>query len=221
MRIRVCPLKCAAALIGALVLAGPAGADQGGQKLDESLRNSKSGKNVRVIIRSKEGRRAELRQALKACGHKLKGEHALVDAVTAELGTDCLQKLVANDVVDSVGKDAEVRSNASKSRFTSIASSTLRSTVGQSEYSGGAGIGVAIIDSGIAALPAFSGRIVGSYDFTSGGTVATAPFDEYGHGTHVAGLIGAYDSQYMGVAPKVHFLNLRVLDKNGKGYTSN
>jgi hypothetical protein len=91
----VCPWKCAAALIGALVLAGPAGAAQGGQKLDHALRNGNSGKNERVIIRSKPGRRAELKQALKACGHKIKGEHALVDAVTVELGSDCIQKLIA------------------------------------------------------------------------------------------------------------------------------
>src|SRR5688572_8731321 len=220
MRIRVCPLKCAAALIGALALTGPVDAAQGGHKLDHALRSGNSGKNERVIIRSKPGRRAELTQALKACGYQLKGEHALVDAVTAELGTDCLQKLIANDVVESVAKDADVHSSASESDFISIPSNTLRSTLGEGEYSTGAGIGVAIIDSGIAPLPAFGNRIVGFYDFTSDSIVATSPHDEYGHGTHVAGLIGAYDSQYMGVAPQAHFLGLRVLDKNGKGRTS-
>ena len=83
MRVRV-RWQCAAALIGALVLAGPAGATQGGQKVDSALRNAKSGKTERVIIRSRPGRRAELKRALKACGVKIKAEHALVDAVTAE-----------------------------------------------------------------------------------------------------------------------------------------
>src|SRR5688500_14821520 len=202
MRIGVCARQCAAALIGVLALAG---------QVDAS-----SGQNVRVIIRSKPGRLPELRQALAVCGYNLKGVHALIDAVTAEVGSDCLQKLVANNVVDSVGKDHQVKSTGLTFDGSSIPSSTLRRTLGQSEYSGGAGIGVAIIDSGIAALPAFSGRIVGFYDFTSGGIVARSPFDEYGHGTHVAGLIGAYDAQYTGVAPRAHFLGLRVLDKEGK-----
>jgi len=36
----------------------------------------------------------------------------------------------------------------------------------------------------------------------------------------VAGLIGANDSNYMGVAPSVTFVSLKVLNKNGRGLTS-
>ena len=36
----------------------------------------------------------------------------------------------------------------------------------------------------------------------------------------MAGLIGASDSNYMGVAPAVTFVGLKVLDKNGRGTTS-
>src|SRR5437763_1920841 len=80
--------------------------------------------------------------------------------------------------------------------------------------------GVAVIDSGIAPLPAFNGRIIASYDLTTGVPIAVLPGDEYGHGTHVAGLIGANDANYMGVAPSVTFVSLKVLNKNGKGTTS-
>src|ERR687887_192199 len=47
--------------------------------------------------------------------------------------------------------------------------------------------------------------------------------DEYGHGTHVAGIIGANGSQstgvgftrtFRGIAPAVNLINLRVLDAN-------
>ena len=55
----------------------------------------------------------------------------------------------------------------------------------------GSSIGVAIIDSGIAPNADFAGRITAFYDFTNGQDgVAAAPYDDYGHGTHVAGLIG-------------------------------
>src|SRR5256885_6132994 len=54
----------------------------------------------------------------------------------------------------------------------------------------GAGVGVALIDSGIEPSADFSGRIAAFYDFTRGGIAAT-PYDDYGHGTHVAGLIGS------------------------------
>ena len=54
--------------------------------------------------------------------------------------------------------------------------------------------------------------------------------DKYGHGTHVAGLIGGsgvnsgtangYAANYAGMAPGVNFINLRVLDQNGAGTDS-
>jgi serine protease AprX len=211
--------QSAAALIAALVLAAPADAAQYGQKLDDALRTAKRGGEQRVIIRSQPGRFAELRQALRSCdGLKMEGDHASIDAVTAEVTGECLQKLIANDVIDSVGSDAEVAGNyGDYADVTTVPSNPLRSTLGSSDYATGAGIGVAVIDSGIAPLAAFSGRIVGFYDFTNGGVTAAAPNDEYGHGTHVAGLIGAYDAEYMGVAPQVRLLGLKVLDKSGKG----
>jgi len=54
------------------------------------------------------------------------------------------------------------------------------------------GIGVAVIDSGIAAHPDLNNasgtsRVVYSQSFVSGNTSAV---DQYGHGTHVAGLTG-------------------------------
>jgi len=40
--------------------------------------------------------------------------------------------------------------------------------------------------------PIFAGRITGLFDFTHGlDGAAVAPIDDYGHGTHVAGLIGS------------------------------
>ena len=44
-----------------------------------------------------------------------------------------------------------------------------------------------------------------------------APSDAYGHGTHVAGLIG---SRFVGVAPNVRLIGLKVLDAKGQGRTS-
>src|SRR5438477_424703 len=71
----------------------------------------------------------------------------------------------------------------------------------------GKGIGVAILDSGIAPHPDLAGRIVAAVDFTGGGIGATlvAPADPGGHGTHVAGLVAgdgtASGGAYAGVAP--------------------
>jgi serine protease AprX len=45
--------------------------------------------------------------------------------------------------------------------------------------------------------------------------------DGYGHGTHVASLIGSNQPDIKGVAPGVSFVSLRVLDSTGSGLTSN
>ena len=89
--------------------------------------------------------------------------------------------------------------------------------------SNGRGVGVAIIDSGIAPTRDLDGRIAAFYDFTKGG-IATTPKDEYGHGTHIAGLIAGSgehsNGKYVGVATAARLIGLKVLDDQGAGYTS-
>ncbi len=84
----------------------------------------------------------------------------------------------------------------------------------------GKGVGVAVIDSGVANVPELRRRVVANVDFT--GTSRTAD-DRYGHGTHVAGIIaGALDTRDGdgGVAPRAQIINLKVLDQNGAGFAA-
>ncbi|MDO8514335.1 MAG: S8 family peptidase [bacterium] len=81
----------------------------------------------------------------------------------------------------------------------------------------GAGVNVAVIDTGIlASHPDLSGKVVGGKNCTraSGGYT-----DQNGHGTHVAGTIAAnYNTQgVVGVAPSAKLWSVRVLDRNGNG----
>jgi len=88
-------------------------------------------------------------------------------------------------------------------------------------FSKGAGIKVAVLDTGIDLThPAFVGRLLPGYDFVDGDSdptevlCAPAPCSTagiaYGHGTHVAGLIAL-------VAPSAKIIPYRVLDANGEG----
>src|SRR5580658_3686132 len=101
----------------------------------------------------------------------------------------------------------------------------------QSGYTG-AGVGVALIDSGVINHPDLRGgflglsRVVYSQSFVTGNSSAT---DQYGHGTHVAGLIAGdaasstgpqYSRTFEGIAPGANLINLRVLDQNGEGTDS-
>ncbi|MGH9868451.1 MAG: S8 family peptidase [Candidatus Polarisedimenticolia bacterium] len=90
----------------------------------------------------------------------------------------------------------------------------------------GRGVGVAVIDSGVATLEGLSdGAVTASVDFVSPrrGRAAPQPFmaDPYGHGTHVAGIIaGRRTGTFSGVAPGAHVISLRVLDEDGRGQAS-
>jgi serine protease AprX len=88
----------------------------------------------------------------------------------------------------------------------------------------GTGVGVAIIDSGVANWHDDLGsqRVAHFVDFVSDLPV---PHDGYGHGTHVAGIIAGsgYDSAgaRRGIAPGATLVVLRVLDESGEGHISN
>ena len=81
---------------------------------------------------------------------------------------------------------------------------------------------VAVIDSGITPSGDIDNIIF--FDFTRGG-VQGYPSDDYGHGTHIAGLIGSdgdySNGKYAGMAPDVRYVALKVLDETGAGLTSN
>src|SRR5436190_13809648 len=212
------PLAIAA--LAALFAAAPADAQSRAPKLDRVLQNAQGGGRQRVIVRFKPGTASRLEQRIASAGNRIFAKHASIGAMTAELRADQFAAFANDPDVESIGADVDVAPFASTTDTSSISSSVLRNTLAEGQYSKGAGIGVAIIESGIAPLPAFYGRITAFYDVTSGVPVPTAAFDDYGHGTHVAGLIGADDSNYMGVAPGVTFVGLKVLNKLGKGATS-
>jgi serine protease AprX len=97
----------------------------------------------------------------------------------------------------------------------------------------GTGIGVAVIDSGINdSHPDLwnssetQSRVVYHQDFTGTATTNSsgAQYDLFGHGTHVAGIIGGNGylsgGNYAGAAPNVNLVDLRALDLNGAGTDS-
>ncbi len=86
----------------------------------------------------------------------------------------------------------------------------------------GENIGVAILDTGIFPHSDFGDRISCFRDFINGrGRV----YDDNGHGTHIAGIIGgsgrSSNGRFMGIAPRCHFIIIKILDKKGNGNTEN
>jgi serine protease AprX len=90
----------------------------------------------------------------------------------------------------------------------------------------GVGVGVAVIDSGMNFVPDLL-RLAYVEDFVGGS--GSYGEDRFGHGQHIAGIIGGNGSAsicptcsrtFKGIAPGVSLISLRVLDENGEGTDS-
>lgn len=82
----------------------------------------------------------------------------------------------------------------------------------------GKGIGVAVMDTGIVPHPDFGNRIKAFKDCVNN---RIAMYDDSGHGTHVAGILGGSGKMsggfYEGMASEAHFIIMKVLDSEGEG----
>ena len=148
---------------------------------------------------------------------------AVVLANSAELSD-----LASDAAVDHLSGDLPVRSSTLISDASTAADQTRAGNplLGLLGIPGvnGLGIGVAVVDSGIAPHSALT-RVVANVSFVSGDSRVT---DAYGHGTHVAGIIagsatpanGVAPEYAGGIAPNAHLVNVRVLGVDGTGLTS-
>jgi serine protease AprX len=207
----------------------------------------------RVIIQTRPGARAALKRSLQAHGDVIEAEHPSIDALTVNLHGADLAALEANPHVLAVSIDAEVttlgaRAKRREAKYDARAAAReakadakargsilknvkkngavdlLRRSLGVDVLPmTGSGISVAVVDSGIEANRDLAGNIAGFWDFTRGGA-ATKPYDDYGHGTHVAGLIASTGAEskkeFMGVAPSTRLYGFKVLDNKGRGRAS-
>src|SRR4029453_16586244 len=146
---------------------------------------------------------------------------------------------VPNALLDSVANDGNVARVSHNPPFfahnfrTSITSGNffVRRLMGLT----GAGVGVAVIDSGITTFhddftvrptsprnyPYGDQRVAYFKDFVKG---RTEPYDDNGHGTHVSGIVAGngFDSngEQSGMAPGASLISLKVLDADGQGSVS-
>jgi serine protease AprX len=155
---------------------------------------------------------------------------SLINGQVVELPNGLLKQLADHPAVARIDEDRPTQGLMSR-----VAVLTGARKVQQTYGYDGAGVGVAVIDSGItswhddltyggsSAAVQMNGnqRVAGFVDFVNG---ATAPYDDNGHGTHVAGIIAGngYDSggNHAGIAPAAHVVSLKVLDRDGRGVIS-
>ena len=216
---------------------GSAGPGRGKQhhrveKLDRELK-VRSGRlfgTSRVIITLKPGQEQNASQQVRRLGGRLGRRLQLIDGMVVELPNRVIKQLSERSEVLSIHYDRPAAAHVNRAAVA-VGARAARSQFGFD----GAGVGVAIIDSGITGYHddlAYYGwsstvrevggqRLTAFVDFVNGNVL---PYDDNGHGTHVAGIIGGngYDSYgaRAGIAPAAHLVSLKVLDAQGRGVIS-
>jgi len=217
------------AFVGACVLIAACAPSRQGDdaKLDRALREwmRHPVATARVLIRPESGAADRVRARLDRLASHARVISADDRLFVARVDAEALGSIVADTSVQRVSSDAVV-----KSLGNALGQNTLLATEGLISKSGtdwklstpylGHNVGVAVIDSGV------NNGEIDSITFFDGtkGLKKVGKYDDYGHGTHVSGLLASNGNfsnfQYQGVASAVQLIEVKVLDANGDGYTS-
>ena len=227
-------LTSAVLALAAVLLIAPGATAQSngrGDKLDKFLRyraRQLSGR-TRVIVEFNGDSDVRIFGKRGAAGRKLGRSSQVAEVDNAELAN-----LASNPRVKRVMHDRPTFATLERTGLTTGAA-LVRQQMGFT----GKGIGVAVIDSGISnshddlyrtsawSFSTTNGRVSHFKDFTVDNPNVWSPsgaYDDYGHGTHVAGIIAGngYDSngKHKGIAPGAKLVGLKVMDRLGRGYIS-
>jgi serine protease AprX len=227
LRPELAALLAAGVLALAVVPVAPASAASNAAHLDRQvLKAMAQGQPVRVILVAR-GNLNSLAADLRRSGVKRAITVPIGHGIATELTAEQVRHFSTDANVERIVFDAPVRLTDTPYDPAALAtaypavvdavgawSNTLTPLTGQ-------GIGIAVVDSGIASHPDLGNRVVVSENFNP--TVSGAE-DGYGHGTAVAGIIAGDGTssrgQYIGIAPQASLINLRVNDENGGAPTS-
>ncbi|HLY48847.1 MAG TPA: S8 family peptidase [Solirubrobacteraceae bacterium] len=203
-----------------------------------SLAAHRPAASVSAIVQFKAGVSLErARWIVSRAGGHVFGQLHIINALAVRLPAERARWLARNPGVHSVSLNSAIKTQDwGLNAITGSMLGSLQTTYDQtlnvlspwSHGYTGAGVGVAVIDTGIAGgLPDFQGSNGSSRVVETAVTnpYATTATDGYGHGTDVAGIIAGnglnrpsgdpLDGQYIGVAPNANLISVKVSDDQG------
>jgi serine protease AprX len=189
-------------------------------------------KQVEVIVQLNAGTtRADAGPVIHQLGGKVTRDLHIINAVVAKLPAAGARELAARSDVKAVSLNGAVKPKELATSFNnSVQSPDVWVGHGAADQATGDGVGVAVIDTGIAGdLPDFrtsstdrTSRVIGSAVVNPD---AVGAGDGYGHGTHVAGIIAGDSNnrtsldplrgRYRGVAPDANLISIKAADEAG------
>jgi serine protease AprX len=215
------------AVLACLVLAGANPSGQRQPSMSSDLAGHPRGPHThRVIVQGGASALASLRGGIAGVLKRDLGQ-----AVAIEVNDAQLEALQRNPLYSHISGDLPVVADMAITNKVTAATTVWQGTPGILGLLGtpghtGTGIGVAILDSGIATHTALDTRVAVHVNQVLDEPGVTG--DPFGHGTHLAGIIGGNRTAatYVttafsgGSAPSVRLIDVRVLGSLGSGRTS-
>jgi serine protease AprX len=196
------------------------------------LASAQPAATVSVIVQ-KAGAGSSLEAMVSDLGGHVTHDLSIINGFAAEMPASAVRQLASAEQLRWVSLNSpQIETGRSGGCSQCVNTSRLQNayiqTIGadrlwnEPPYLQGQGIGVAIVDSGITAdSRELDRRLVAEVGFSATSTSAS---DGFGHGTHVAGIIGGNGARssgaYIGVAPKVNLINVKVSDDIGMATAS-
>ncbi|HUG19588.1 MAG TPA: S8 family serine peptidase [Planctomycetaceae bacterium] len=176
--------------------------------------NAAPPKKVKILVAFENPPKPHEVQRVQALGGKVKWQYETIPVISVEIPQNAVKGIRNNPNVAFIEPDLEVFLKDAELDNTW---GVKRIKAGQPHLDGhkGAGVKVAVIDTGIDYThPDLISNYAGGYDFRNNDN---DPFDDQGHGTHVAGTICAADNDIgvVGAAPEVRLYALKAFSSTG------
>ncbi|MEG6566837.1 S8 family peptidase [Thermoanaerobacterium saccharolyticum] len=159
-----------------------------------------------------------LKKKIESIGGTIKYELPIINGWAVNIPCNKLNSIAKNKGIKFIAEDSTVKTQLN------IATQEIKSREANDHGYTGKGVTIAFLDTGIYPHPDFTkpkNRIIAFHDIVNG---KKSPYDDNGHGTHVAGDAASSgylsDGKYKGVAPEANIVSVKVLDSRGSGSTS-
>jgi serine protease AprX len=164
-----------------------------------------------IVIAETDGSAAPIAQRLSSEGFDVVWSYEIIDAVAVSLPVADLDRLASEPGIEKVWDAPAVAPLMDNS------AESVQATNAWTAGYNGAGVTVAVIDTGVDLMdPDLSGAVVSCVSTIMGLTTSECT-DSDGHGTHVAGTVASRDATYRGIAWGANLAIVRVLHAAGAG----
>ncbi|OHX44769.1 S8 family serine peptidase [Cytobacillus oceanisediminis] len=179
-------------------------------------------KKVKLLVEVKTEESEDAKHFLVSCGCDVRKHFSAINTYLIETDLNSLTDLINSHSIVRISYDRDVWA------LLDVAVKAIgvqRDLDAQGTEHTGAGVTIGILDTGVYPhkdLVTPKNRIIAFKDFING---KEDPYDDNGHGTHVAGCaLGngtSSDGKYQGTAPQANLVAAKVLDSMGRGNASN